>query len=259
MSVLLSEQNGVHFILTLNRPEKRNALNQELIESLKSELNKVKNLDSVKTVTIRANGPVFCSGADLDMLKAISSFTEKQNSAETQSIADLFHLIYTFPKPVIAEVQGDAFAGGCGLATVCDFVFAAETVNFSYPEVKIGFIPAIVSWFLIHKIGEGKARELLLTGRMVQAPEAQRMGLINFIADSGQLPFEVDVFRSNLVSTVSVNSIAETKKLMADLHGKSLEDGLKQAVKTNVKIRQTPDCKEGIAAFLEKRKPRFLG
>lgn len=259
MPVLLSEQNGVHFILTLNRPEKRNALNHELISALTSELNQVKNLDSVKTVTIRANGSVFCSGADLEMLREISGFSEKENLADTQAIADLLELLYTFPKPVIAEVQGDAFAGGCGLATVCDFVFAAETANFAYPEVKIGFIPAIVSWFLIHKIGEGKARELLLTGRLVQAPEAQRLGLINFIADSGQLPFEVDVFRSNLVSTVSVNSIAETKMLMAGLQGQSLKEGLKMAVKANVKIRQTADCKEGISAFLEKRKPRFLG
>lgn len=246
-----------HLEITITRPEKRNALNAEVISEIKSALNKFIDDKTVKSITIQSVGDIFCSGADLEMLQQISKNSHEENLQDSTRMADLFKLIYTYPKPVIAKVQGHAIAGGCGLATVCDFVVAVPEAEFSYTEVKIGFIPAIVSWFLIRKIGEGHARKLLLTGSSIKADHAEKIGLISHVIEKEKLNSFVSEFREKLAVSTSSSSLALTKSLINEIGGSSIEVGLKKATELNAFTRSTEDCKEGIAAFLEKRKPKF--
>ena len=161
-------------IITLNRPEKRNALNPELVAQLKDKLKEIKDDADVKVLIITGEGKSFCSGADLEYLNSIKDFSSIENEKDSESLAKLFLDIYNFPIPTVAAVNGAAIAGGCGLANVCDFIIADKNnAKFGYSEVKIGFVPAIVSIFLIKKIGEGKARQLLLTGDIVDADKAK--------------------------------------------------------------------------------------
>ncbi len=246
-----------HLEITITRPEKRNALNAEVISEIKSILMLHQEAKSIKSVTIQSVGDIFCSGADLEMLQQISKNSHEENLADSTRMADLFNLIYTYPKPVIAKVQGHAIAGGCGLATVCDFVVAVPEAEFSYTEVKIGFIPAIVSWFLIRKIGEGHARKLLLTGSSIKAEQAEKIGLISHVIEKEKLDSFVSEFREKLAVMTSSSSIAMTKTLINEIGASSIEYGLKKAAELNAFTRSTEDCKEGISAFLEKRKPKF--
>ena len=167
--------------ITLNRPEKRNALNQELVNALRDAFEKAESDQAVKVIVLKANGDSFCAGADLGYLQQLQKFSYDENLADSKNLRDLFLQIYTSGKVVVAEVQGSAIAGGCGLATVCDFVFSAPEAKFGYTEVKIGFIPAIVMVFLLRKIGEGKSKELLLSGKLISAEDARNMGLVNHI------------------------------------------------------------------------------
>jgi len=258
MSAVKSEiSQNRHLEITITRPEKRNALNTEVISEIKSILNLHKEDKSIKSVTIQSVSDIFCSGADLEMLQQISKNSHEENLVDSNRLADLFKLIYTYPKPIIAKVQGHAIAGGCGLATVCDFVIAVQEAEFSYTEVKIGFIPAIVSWFLIRKIGEGHARKLLLTGSAIKAEQAEKIGLISYVVEKENLDSFVSDFREKLAVTTSSSSLALTKSLINEIGGSSIEIGLKKAAELNAFTRSTEDCKEGISAFLEKRKPKF--
>lgn len=258
MSVVSSTiENGKHLVITINRPEKRNALNSEVILGLQQILNLNEKKTSIKSVTIQSVGDVFCSGADLEMLQQISKNSSLENLEDSTRLANLFKTIYTYPKPVFAKVQGHAIAGGCGLATVCDFVIAVEEAEFSYTEVKIGFIPAIVSWFLIRKVGEGHARKLLLTGLPIKAVPAERIGLITHVVSKENLDQFVADLREKISVTTSASSLALTKSLINQVSESALDEGLKTAASFNAFTRSTDDCKEGIAAFIEKRKPNF--
>ncbi|MBI3232787.1 MAG: enoyl-CoA hydratase/isomerase family protein, partial [Bacteroidetes bacterium] len=150
--------------ITLNRPDKRNALNAEFVSELKQVFVHAYADENCKVIILKSNADVFCAGADLEYLKQLQTNTFEENYADSSHLATMFELIYTGPKPVIARIEGHAISGGCGLVSICDYSFATPNVNFAYTEVKIGFIPAIVMIFLIRKIGEGKARELLLGG-----------------------------------------------------------------------------------------------
>ncbi|MGD9900250.1 MAG: enoyl-CoA hydratase/isomerase family protein, partial [Calditrichaceae bacterium] len=169
--------------ITLNRPEKRNALNKILVDELKSVFKWSLAVEKIRTIIIRGEGKAFCSGADLEYLKDLKSYSRKENIKDSLSLADLYYQVYSHPKPVIAVVNGPALAGGCGLASVCDFIIATENARFGYPEVKIGFVAALVSVFLIRQVGERKARELLLTGRIISAEDALKIGLINSLVN----------------------------------------------------------------------------
>src|SRR5271155_5228978 len=172
--------------ITLNRPEKRNAISYELIQDLLAALDEVAN-SSARVLILTGAGKSFCSGMDLDNLKALVGRSPAQNLKDSETMAHLFRSLYDFPKPTIAAVNGAAIAGGCGLATLCDFTLSVPEAKFGYTEVQIGFVPAIVSTFLLRQIGEKQARDLLLTGRIIDAEEAARMGLVNEIVDPDKL------------------------------------------------------------------------
>ena len=240
--------------ITLNRPEKRNALNAQFVSELKEAFGMAEKDENCKVIVLKAKGPSFCAGADLAYLKELQVNSYEDNLADSTHLMELFQQIYTLPKVVIAQVQGSAIAGGCGLATVCDLVVSADEAKFGYSEVKIGFIPAIVSVFLIKQIGVAKSKELLLTGKIISAQEAEGFGLINQISTKEKLENSVMELAQSLVQTASADSLALTKQLINGLSDKSLVEGFKWAAELNAQARETDDCKKGISSFLNKEK-----
>jgi len=183
----------------------------------------------------------------------LQKFSFEENMADANHLKELFLTIYQLKKVVIAKVQGHALAGGCGLATICDFVFAVPEAKFGYTEVKIGFIPAIVSVFLIRKIGEQKAKHLLLSGELFQGNEAMNFGLLNYLVSKDKLNATVDEFAKKLVINNSTQSMALTKQMIGQVQSMSLRDALDHAAKMNTQARASQDCKKGINAFLNKQ------
>lgn len=240
--------------ITLNRPEKRNALNPEIVSELLIALGEIKTSDEAKVLLIKANGDAFCAGADLGYLQQLQNNTFEENLEDSRHLKKLFETIYNFPKVVIAQVEGAALAGGCGLANVCDFCYATPESKFGFTEVKIGFIPAIVSVFLLRKIGEAKAKELLLSGNIINANEAFNLGLINQIVDKENIEEFVKNKCNQLILQASSQSLSLTKHLISAVQHLSIEDALEYAANQNAIARATEDCKKGIASFLNKEK-----
>ena len=243
--------------ITLNRPEKRNALSFELVAELKEAFTQAEEDERVKVVVLNAEGEAFSAGADLAYLQQLQGFSYEQNFADSSHLKELFLQIYELKKVVVAEVQGHALAGGCGLATVCDFVFAVPEARFGYTEVKIGFIPAIVMVFLLRKIGEGKAKQMLLSGALISAEEAAAMGLINGVVPKSRIHDDVFKFANELAYTNSAYAMSLTKQMIAKVQSLPLEDALTFAAEMNAKARGSEDCKKGISAFLNKEKIRW--
>ncbi|HNU42372.1 MAG TPA: enoyl-CoA hydratase-related protein [Cyclobacteriaceae bacterium] len=243
--------------ITLNRAEKRNALSPELVTQLKAAFTTAEQDNQVKVVILKANGESFCAGADLGYLQQLQNFSFEENLADSNHLKELFLKIYTLKKIVIAQVQGHALAGGCGLATVCDFTFSVPEAKFGYTEVRIGFIPALVSVFLIRKIGEQKARHLLLTGDIIQADAARAYGLITEVVPAGELEKRVNQFAQTLITQNSSQSMQLTKQLINEVQNLKLEDALNVAANQNAKARATDDCKKGIASFLNKQEIKW--
>ncbi|MFC5284718.1 enoyl-CoA hydratase/isomerase family protein [Pedobacter alpinus] len=240
--------------IIINRPEKRNALNSELVIALIKAFKKAEVDEDVKIIVLKANGEVFSAGADLDYLKKLQANSFEDNLEDSNLLKKLFLEIYHQPKIVIAQVAGHAIAGGCGLASVCDFIFTTPEAKYGYTEVKIGFIPAIVSLFLIRKVGESLAKELLLTGDLISADKAKNIGLVNYISATSDLEKDVLQFAEKLCKTTSSQSIALTKQLINQVQDKSLSEALDFAAEMNAHARATNDCKKGIQAFLNKEK-----
>lgn len=249
--VLYYTENRIAY-LTLNRPDKRNALNPEMINALKNALTNAKNDDEAKVIVIKSNGTVFSAGADLDHLQTLQKNSYEENLADSIHLKELFEQIYTHPKIIIAQVEGAAIAGGCGLATVCDFTFSIPEAKFGYTEVKIGFVPAIVMIFLIRKIGEAKAKELLLTGKLIGATNAYDFGLVNSVFSKEEIEMKVKDFATTLCNETSAQSLSLTKQMIGKVQELSLEKSLSYAAEMNANARGTTDCKKGIAAFLNK-------
>ncbi|HEV8512562.1 MAG TPA: enoyl-CoA hydratase-related protein, partial [Cyclobacteriaceae bacterium] len=237
----------------LNRPEKRNALSHELVAELKNAFTRAENDVNVKVVVLQANGEAFCAGADLAYLQQLQKFSFEENLADSNHLKELFLKIYQLKKVVIAKVQGHALAGGCGLATVCDFVFAVPEAKFGYTEVKIGFIPAIVLVFLIRKIGEKNAKHLLLSGELFQGNDTMSFGLVNYLTPKDKLNESVLEFSQKLIKNNSTQSMSLTKQMIDQVQSMSLTDALAYAAKMNAEARGSDDCKKGINAFLSKR------
>ncbi len=254
--VIYSTKERIGYI-TLNRPEKRNALSRELASELKDAFTQAEKDINVKVVVLKANGESFCSGADLAYLQELQKFSFEENIADSNHLKELFLQIYQLKKVVIAQVQGHALAGGCGLATICDFVFAVPEAKFGYTEVKIGFIPAMVLVFLIRKIGEQKAKQLLLSGELVLGEQAVRIGLVNYVVSKEQLENSVFDFAQQLIKNNSTQSMMLTKQMIGKMQSMSLYDALDYAAKMNAQARATDDCKNGITAFLEKRELKW--
>lgn len=238
--------------ITLNRPDKRNALNAETVTELQTALKQAEQDATVKVIVLTGEGKAFCAGADLAYLQQLQQNTYDENLADSQHLMQLFLQIYTHPKPIIAAVNGHAIAGGCGLATVCDFSFSVADAKFGYTEVKIGFIPAIVKVFLLRKIGEGRAKELLLSGQLIDAEKAAQWGLINEAVPADKLQDKVKDFAQMLCKQNSGQSMALTKQMIAKVQELPLEEALQYAAGKNAEARATEDCRKGIASFLSK-------
>ena len=255
-TVELALEGGVA-TLTLNRPDKRNAISFELIDDLLRALDEVAKSDAIVLILTGA-GKAFCSGMDLENLKALLGRTPEQNLEDSQTMVRLFRALYEFPKVTIAAVNGAAIAGGTGLALLCDFTLAVPEAKFGYTEVRIGFVPAIVSTFLVRQVGEKQARDLLLTGRLFGTDEALRMGLISEMVPPENLMSRARQLAALLMEN-SAASLRATKQLLTDHARAELDTQIEPAVRENAAIRQTADFREGITSFLEKRKPVWTG
>jgi methylglutaconyl-CoA hydratase len=243
--------------ITLNRPEKRNAISTRMIEDLLAALDEIEK-GPARVAIITGTGAAFCSGMDLDALKALASQSHEQNLEDSRRMAQMFRRLWAFPKPLIAAVNGAAIAGGCGIATLCDFTIAVPDARFGYTEVRIGFLPAIVSVFLVRQIGEKSTRDLLLTGRIIDAEEARRFGLVNQIVLPDKLMDTARVLAASLVES-SPTSVLNTKKLITGTVAVEVDAALERAIAENAAIRATADFKEGLSSFLEKRRPVWTG
>lgn len=240
--------------ITLNRPEKRNALNPELVKELTNAFVKAQNDDSVKVIVLKANGDVFSAGADLAYMQQLQNFSYKENIQDSTALKDLFQTIRALPKVVIAQVEGHAIAGGCGLATICDIVFAVPEAKFGYTEVKLGFVPAIVSCYLVQKVGETLAKKLLLSGDLFSSEEALKYNLIAYVTKAEEINQIVREYALNLSNNASGNSLALTKQLINQTTSTWLDNCLEIAIKVNAKTRESDDFRKGIASFLAKEK-----
>ncbi|HET6843047.1 MAG TPA: enoyl-CoA hydratase-related protein [Candidatus Angelobacter sp.] len=249
------EETGGVATITLNRADKRNAISYELIDDLLAALKRAAQ-SPAQVVILTGAGKAFCAGMDLENLQQLAGRTHEQNLRDSETMGMLFRTLYDFPKPTIAAVNGAAVAGGTGLATLCDFTLAVPEAKFGYTEVRIGFVPAIVSGFLITNIGEKRARDLLLTGRIFSAQEAHTLGLVNEIVAPEQLLLRANELAAQLMEN-SPASLRATKSLLSGFAREEMDRRVQLAVRENAAIRQTADFKEGIASFLEKRKPAW--
>lgn len=254
MSVLATTVADGIATLLLDRAEKRNSLSTELIAELHATITKCAQDDTVRVIVLKGAGSAFCAGADLAYLQKISELSPTQNIEDSTALKDMFQSIAECSKPVIAMVHGPAIAGGCGLATVCDFVIAGRAnATFGYSEVRIGFIPAIVLVYLVRKIGDTQARRLLLSAENISAEEAHRLGMITSVVDDDVLETEVYSLARRLAKN-SMSAMGLTKHMLNAVHGMSLDAGLQYAAVMNALARQTDDCKTGIASFLNSSK-----
>lgn len=240
--------------ITINRPDKSNALSHEVVSELRQAFARAEEDDDVRMVILRANGPAFCAGADLSYMQELQSNSFEQNLRDSLHLKDLFLEIYQLKKVVISQVHAAALAGGCGLATVCDFTFAAPEATFGYTEVRIGFVPALVMVFLLRKIGEAKAKQLLLGGHLITAEQAREMGLVNYVKERSRLEQEVKDFAHHLIENNSAYAMGVTKQMISKVQGLTLDDALAFAAEMNAKARGSDDCRRGIRAFLKKEK-----
>jgi len=243
--------------ITLNRPEKRNAITTQMIADLQSALDAIEKTNT-RVVIITGTGKAFCAGIDLELLQTIAQQTPAENQDDSRRIAKMFRKIWSYSRPMIAAVNGHALAGGCGIATLCDFTLSVPEAKFGYTEVRIGFLPAIVSVFLSRQIGEKRCRDLLLTGRLVEASEAKELGLVNEIVSSERLVDRAHELAADLLAA-SPSSITRAKHLLVSAAAAGVDHDLERAVLESARVRCTPDFKEGLAAFLEKRKPIWQG
>jgi methylglutaconyl-CoA hydratase len=242
-------------LLTFNRPDKRNAISFELLEELMAALDEVERAPA-QVLILTGAGRAFCAGLDIEELKGLLGKTPEQNVADSARMARIFRRIYDFPKPTIAAVNGAAIAGGTGIAFMCDFTLAVPEAKFGYTEVKIGFVPAIVSSILVWQVGHKIARDLLMTGRLFDAAEAHRYGLVNEVLEPERLLPRARELAAQLMEN-SPESVRSTKKLINSFIADGLADQIAAAIEENARMRTTDDFREGVTAFLEKRKPRW--
>jgi methylglutaconyl-CoA hydratase len=254
VTILVTEENGVYTI-ALNRPERRNAMTPEMQTELIAAF-EAAGASDCRVVVLRGMGEAFCSGLDLSSLQEMADKSAAEHAADAERISLLFRSLYELPKPTIAAVQGAAVAGGAGLATICDFTLAVEGAKFGYTEARIGFVPALVSAYLALQVGEKRARDLLLTARIFDAAEAQRLGLVNEVVTAGELDSRVATLAQTLIEN-SPESLRATKRLLAEQSRAWLDTVIEFSLSANAETRETADFREGVAAFLEKRRPQW--
>jgi methylglutaconyl-CoA hydratase len=252
--VIYSVEGGVARV-TLNRPEKRNALNDELIAGLKAALRDADAREDVRAVLLKGAGADFCSGADLSALRKIAEGSVSDNFEDARSLMELYALIRRVGVPVVAAVRGRALAGGCGLATACDLVLASASARFGYPEVKIGFVPAMVMAILRRNVSEKRAFELVARGAEISAAEAERVGLVNRVYEDEGFEAEVESYVADF-ARVSRSAVVLTKRLLYQMDGLGFDDALQTGADLNTIARMTEDCRAGVARFLSKSREK---
>jgi methylglutaconyl-CoA hydratase len=257
-TTLKYEKDGAVATITLNRPDKRNAISSAMLDELLGALNLADNDGAVSVLILTGAGRCFCSGMDLETLQTIAQQTPAQNLADSRQMARMFHRLYSFPKPLITAVNGAAIAGGCGIATFCDITLAVPEAKFGYTEVRIGFVPALVSVLLRRQIGEKHARELLLTGAIISAAEAYRLGMVTEIVAAEDLLKRAHEIAAKFLEA-SPTSLRRTKRLLLQYNEQEVSQEIEIAIQENAAIRATDDFREGLASFLEKRHPKWTG
>lgn len=249
MPDVFTEIDGSTCFITLNRPEKRNALNDALIASLKTALREADINDELRSIVIRGAGKDFCSGADLSAIQKISESSYEENLEDARSLMELFTMIRAVKIPVVAAVHGRALAGGCGLATACDLVLASDSARFGYPEVKIGFVPAMVMAILRRNVSEKRAFAMITRGFEFSAAEAEAAGLVNMVFPQAEFETKVQEYVS-AYEKVSSSAVRMSKDLLYRMDGLDFKESMEKGAETNAAARMTEDCKKGIARFL---------
>jgi len=250
---VLYSVDGAIARVTLNRPEKRNALNDAVIAGLKDALKNASKDERVRIAVISGAGKDFCSGADLSALQKITNASVAENSEDARLLLELFLLIRQLPIPVVAAVTGRALAGGCGLATACDLVLAASSARFGYPEVKIGFVPAMVMAILRRNVSEKRAFELITRGAEISADDAKEFGLVNQVFPDESFPEDVNRYVAEF-EKMSASAIGLTKTLLYQMDGMAFPEALETGADVNVIARLTDDCRQRVAKFLQKER-----
>jgi len=244
--------------ITLNRPDVRNAFNEEAIEDLAVAFEGLGQTDTVRAIVLAANGPAFCAGADLNWMKKMAGYSDDENHQDAMRLANMLRTIYLCPKPTVARVQGDCYAGGMGLVAACDIVVASDNVNFCLSEVKLGLIPATISPYVIKAMGEQAARRYFLTAERFDAREAHRIGLAHEVVEADALDAQVGAIVKALVAN-SPNAVQQAKALVREVVGQGIDDTLLASTASRIaNIRASHEGREGVASFLEKRKPSWL-
>ncbi|MFY0645082.1 MAG: enoyl-CoA hydratase/isomerase family protein [Bacteroidia bacterium] len=251
--MVTTEIRGRIAIVSLDRAEKRNAFNPELVQGLKHEVEELNSNDTIRAIVIKGNGTAFSAGADLDYIQQLRSNTKEKNVQDSSALAQMFEAIYSSPKITVSAVDGYALAGGCGLAMVTDFCYASSNAQFGFTEVKIGFIPAIVMVYLLNKMSPQNVRELLLTAEIISAQRAEELGMITELID-GDFYKEVIQRVESLISKTSGQAIELTKEMLRTVPGMEHAAALEYAAEQNAKARSTEDCIKGMDAFLSKNK-----
>lgn len=251
MSVVLSTTENAVRTITLNRPDKRNALNDELVAELKDALREADSDESVKCIVIRGAGKDFCSGADLSALQKIADASFDENLEDARSLGELYKLIREVRQPVIAAVKGRALAGGCGLAMACDLIVACEDARFGFPEVKIGFVPAMVAAIVRRNMHESDAFSWLTLGYEMPSAEMSGLNLVHAVLNDETFDEDVLAF-ARQYENLSASAVQMTKRLLYDIDELDFASAIEQGAKVNAEARMTEDCQKGIARFLEK-------
>ena len=249
--IVLRETEAGVVTLTLNRPEKRNALNAALVRALKDALEEARSDEGARVVAIRGAGPDFCAGGDLEELEQVSGMSRDDNLADARSLGALLSALRHFPKPVVAVVHGRALAGGCGLATACDIVLAHQASELGYPEVHLGFVPAMVMAILRRKVTEGRAFELVARGHRVTAAEGHTIGLVNHVIPAESFDADVGAYLHDLAGRPA-SALGLTKALLYEQGDLSVDEGIERGAQVNVEARMTEECREGVRRFLDR-------
>ncbi len=254
---ILYERRGQVAWVTLNRPEVHNAFNVKMIEEITEAVHRVKEDGAVRIVVLTGSGKSFCSGADLNWLREIVDYSFEQNLEESRALADVLFQLYTLTKPTIALVNGAAIGGGTGFLSACDMAVAAEEAVFGLSEVKIGLVPAAISPYVLRKIGESKAREYFLTGKRISAGKAQEIGLVNEVVPLEKLSESMDRLIEDLL-TSGPEAMASCKELIMKTSNARIEDVKEFTAIMIAGLRVSEEGQEGMASFLEKRKPNWI-
>ena len=251
----LNIQTGAVATVTLNRPEVRNAFNDEVITELTQAFTQLGHDDQVRAIVLAASGPAFCAGADLNWMRRMADYTHAENLADAAALAEMLRVIYTCPKPTVARIQGDVYAGGMGLVAACDMAVSVDTANYCLSEVKLGLYPATISPYVIRAMGARAAHRYFLTAERFDAAEALRIGFVHAVVPAEQLDDKVNEFTKALV-TASPNAVRECKALLQDVAGQEIDAALiARTVQGIARIRASAEGKEGVQSFLQKRKP----